>query len=106
MSNGLKYGLVGVAILAAALSESWDPKVTMAIEENKASIAKRREFERTSDDAVRNRVDSIKEEDLHRKNPFPVRREVQDRSLDLPKFPTTTIGSFPVGIIAYVSVKC
>jgi 5-methyltetrahydropteroyltriglutamate--homocysteine methyltransferase len=32
---------------------------------------------------------------LARKSPFPTRREAQKSHLDLPKFPTTTIGSFP-----------
>ncbi|EJD48623.1 cobalamin-independent methionine synthase [Auricularia subglabra TFB-10046 SS5] len=84
-----------VATLAAVLSGSQDSKVAAALEENRASIAKRREFERNSDDAVRKRVAAIKPEDLKRKSPFPVRREAQKKHLNLPKFPTTTIGSFP-----------
>ncbi|KAH7097387.1 cobalamin-independent methionine synthase [Auriculariales sp. MPI-PUGE-AT-0066] len=83
-----------VATLAAALSGSQDAKVTAALEENKKSIARRREFEHTSDDVVRKRVAAIKPEDLQRKSPFKVRLEAQ-KKLNLPKFPTTTIGSFP-----------
>jgi 5-methyltetrahydropteroyltriglutamate--homocysteine methyltransferase len=84
-----------VATIAAALSGSQDGKVAAAIEANKASIAKRREFERTSDDAVRKRVAAITPEMLNRKSPFAVRVEKQ-KKMNLPKFPTTTIGSFPV----------
>ncbi|KAI0736185.1 cobalamin-independent methionine synthase [Fomitopsis betulina] len=84
-----------VAVLAAALSGSQDAKVAAAIEANKASIAKRRDFERTSDDSVRKRVASITPDMLERKSPFAVRRALQDKNLALPKFPTTTIGSFP-----------
>lgn len=84
-----------VAVLAAALSGSQDAKIATALEENKNSIAARRKFESTSDDAVRKRVAAITDADLHRKNPFAKRREAQ-KSLNLPKFPTTTIGSFPV----------
>ncbi|KAI0081716.1 5-methyltetrahydropteroyltriglutamate-homocysteine S-methyltransferase [Panus rudis PR-1116 ss-1] len=84
-----------VATLAAALSGSQDAKISSAVEANKASIAKRREFERTSDDAVRRRVAAITPEQLERKSPFAVRKEVQAKHLNLPKFPTTTIGSFP-----------
>lgn len=84
-----------VAVLAAALSGSQDAKVSAALAANKASIAKRREFERTSDDSVRKRVASITPDMLERKSPFAVRRQLQDKNLALPKFPTTTIGSFP-----------
>jgi 5-methyltetrahydropteroyltriglutamate--homocysteine methyltransferase len=84
-----------VATIAASLSGSQDIKVTAALEANKKSIAQRREFERTSDDAVRKRVDAITAEMLERKSPFAVRKEVQ-KKMNLPKFPTTTIGSFPV----------
>ncbi|KAJ3488362.1 hypothetical protein NLI96_g2877 [Meripilus lineatus] len=84
-----------VAILAAALSGSQDSKVAEALEVNKASIAKRRAFETNSDDTVRKRVAAITPDMLERKSPFAVRKEIQKKTLDLPKFPTTTIGSFP-----------
>ncbi|EPT03732.1 hypothetical protein FOMPIDRAFT_1022298 [Fomitopsis schrenkii] len=84
-----------VAVLAAALSGSQDAKISAALEANKASITKRRDFERTSDDSVRKRVASITPDMLERKSPFAVRRQLQDKNLGLPKFPTTTIGSFP-----------
>lgn len=62
---------------------------------NAKSIAARRDFEKNSDPAVRERVANIKPEDFNRKSPFPQRREVQRQFLKLPPFPTTTIGSFP-----------
>ncbi|KAF8556964.1 cobalamin-independent methionine synthase [Imleria badia] len=84
-----------VATIAAVLSGSQDPQVAAALEANRISIAKRREFEHTSDDAVRKRVASITTDMYHRKSPFATRKEVQAKKLQLPKFPTTTIGSFP-----------
>ena len=84
-----------VATLAAVLSDSQDGGVAKKLEENKASIAQRRDFEHSSDDAVRKRVAAITPEQLQRKSPFPARREAQKKHLSLPKFPTTTIGSFP-----------
>ena len=84
-----------VAIIAAILSDSQDPKVSAAYEENRASIARRRAFEKNSDDAVRKRVAAITPEMLSRRNPYPTRRAAQEKRLSLPKFPTTTIGSFP-----------
>lgn len=87
-----------VSVLASALSGSQDAAVASALEANRVSIAKRREFERTSDDAVRKRVASATPDMWERKSPFAVRKEVQKQHLDLPKFPTTTIGSFPVSL--------
>lgn len=90
-----------VATIAAALSGSQDASVTAALEANRVSIAKRREFEKNSDDTVRKRVAAITPDQLERKSPFPVRKDVQAKHLNLPKFPTTTIGSFPVRITLF-----
>jgi 5-methyltetrahydropteroyltriglutamate--homocysteine methyltransferase len=84
-----------VATIAAVLSGSQDAAVAAALEANKASIAKRRAFESESDDSVRKRVAAITDEQLHRKSAFAVRKQIQAEHLKLPKFPTTTIGSFP-----------
>lgn len=85
-----------VAIIAAALNGSQESKVATALEENRLSISKRRDFEKNSDDAVRRRVEAITPDMLERKSPFATRKEIQAKHLSLPKFPTTTIGSFPV----------
>lgn len=85
-----------VATVAAILSGSQAADVASALEKNKSSIEKRRQFEKNSDDSVRKRVASISPKMLERQNPYPVRREAQKKHLQLPKFPTTTIGSFPV----------
>jgi 5-methyltetrahydropteroyltriglutamate--homocysteine methyltransferase len=84
-----------VSILAKVLSGSQDAAISAAVKVNDESIAKRREFERTSDDVVRKRVAAITPDLLERKSPFAVRKEVQKKHIELPKFPTTTIGSFP-----------
>ena len=44
---------------------------------------------------VEERMAGITEADSHRKNKFEIRKQSQAKSLDLPLFPTTTIGSFP-----------
>lgn len=44
---------------------------------------------------VRDKVNSLKAEDFHRKEEFDVRRKIQKDELKLPVLPTTTIGSFP-----------
>jgi 5-methyltetrahydropteroyltriglutamate--homocysteine methyltransferase len=79
----------------AALAEALNGQEGAAFEQNTKDIAARREFERTSDSAVRDRVAGITDAQLKRKSPFPARREAQKKHLNLPKFPTTTIGSFP-----------
>lgn len=90
-----------VATIAAVLSGSQEANVATALEANKTSIAARRSFESTSDDTVRKRVASITPDQLDRKSPFAIRKEVQAKHLNLPKFPTTTIGSFPVCYMIY-----
>ncbi|MCR5212908.1 MAG: 5-methyltetrahydropteroyltriglutamate--homocysteine S-methyltransferase [Eubacterium sp.] len=47
------------------------------------------------DQEVRNRVNSIKEEDYTRLPDFSEREKLQKEKLGLPLFPTTSIGSFP-----------
>jgi 5-methyltetrahydropteroyltriglutamate--homocysteine methyltransferase len=93
-----------VATIAAILSGSQDSRVAAALEANRNSIAKRREFEHTSDDAVRKRVASITPNMYNRSSAFAIRKEVQAKKLKLPKFPTTTIGSFPVSILSSATV--
>ena len=92
-----------VSVIAKALGGSQEPAVASAIESNRASIAARRKFEENSDDAVRKRVAAITPDLFERKSPFAVRQELQKKHLDLPKFPTTTIGSFPVRNLAPVA---
>ena len=92
-----------VATIAAVLSGSQNSVIAAALEANKVSISKRREFERASDDTVRKRVAAITPDQLERKSPFPVRKEIQAKHLNLPKYPTTTIGSFPVCRVSNIS---
>lgn len=84
-----------VATLAHAASGSTDEKYVKALEANAASIKARREFETTSDSAVRDRVAAVKAADYERKSPFATRKAAQQKKLNMPRFPTTTIGSFP-----------
>ncbi|KAI5478577.1 5-methyltetrahydropteroyltriglutamate-homocysteine S-methyltransferase [Pseudohyphozyma bogoriensis] len=82
-----------VATLAKAISAP--ESVKEALEKNAASIKARRDFEANSDAAVRERLAAVTQKDYERANPYPVRREAQAKVVDLPTFPTTTIGSFP-----------
>lgn len=44
---------------------------------------------------LRERIRSLKSADFERRSPFKIRKEVQQAYLNLPLYPTTTIGSFP-----------
>ncbi|GHJ89336.1 hypothetical protein NliqN6_5738 [Naganishia liquefaciens] len=79
----------------ASLAQAIGGSESDYFKQNTKDIAARRDFERTSDSAVRDRLAAVTPEMLSRKSPFPQRREAQKTHLDLPKFPTTTIGSFP-----------
>lgn len=62
---------------------------------NVAAIASRRASPLTHVAAVRARVAAVRPADLDRPSPFAARRPSQRAKLGLPRFPTTTIGSFP-----------
>ncbi|MCB1681445.1 MAG: 5-methyltetrahydropteroyltriglutamate--homocysteine S-methyltransferase [Alphaproteobacteria bacterium] len=55
----------------------------------------RRTSTRIHDQAVKKRVEGITPDMKKRKSPFSKRQEVQHKALNLPLYPTTTIGSFP-----------
>ncbi|MEK9710996.1 MAG: 5-methyltetrahydropteroyltriglutamate--homocysteine S-methyltransferase [Thalassolituus sp.] len=58
-------------------------------------VISRRTSERVHNSAVKARADVIAAGDWYRATPFEERLEVQQTALNLPLFPTTTIGSFP-----------
>ena len=59
------------------------------------AIQSRRTSTRVQDPKVRERTAAIAEADKQRHSAFHERRKKQQKHLRLPKFPTTTIGSFP-----------
>jgi 5-methyltetrahydropteroyltriglutamate--homocysteine methyltransferase len=66
-----------------------------ALDANDRALDDRRESHRTRNPAVRDRVEALGEDDARRASQFEVRREAQRARLNLPLFPTTTIGSYP-----------
>ncbi|WNH09984.1 5-methyltetrahydropteroyltriglutamate--homocysteine S-methyltransferase [Thalassobellus suaedae] len=64
-------------------------------EENKLANINRSNSKLIHNKVVKERVSGLKESDSHRKNNFTVRQSKQKQALNLPLFPTTTIGSFP-----------
>jgi 5-methyltetrahydropteroyltriglutamate--homocysteine methyltransferase len=75
--------------------ENPDYKALQELAENKKSIKNRKISSLIHNQSVKNRVEVTTEEDAQRNNPFNIRKEVQQQVLQLPLFPTTTIGSFP-----------
>ncbi|KAB1071941.1 5-methyltetrahydropteroyltriglutamate--homocysteine S-methyltransferase [Tamlana haliotis] len=64
-------------------------------EENKLANLNRKRSKLIHNDAVKARISNLKPEDSQRKSEFSLRQAKQMQSLNLPLFPTTTIGSFP-----------
>ncbi|KAF2261463.1 cobalamin-independent methionine synthase [Lojkania enalia] len=83
-----------VVIIAKAVTDGPN-SVQEALEANAKSVQARASSKRTNNKAVKDRQASVKPEDHDRKSQFHVRYAQQKEKLNLPKFPTTTIGSFP-----------
>ena len=83
-----------VVVLARAVNEGRGAVETQ-LAENRRAIAARKASPRIHKPEVKARAAATGESELHRKSPFPVRRQAQQAILGLPPFPTTTIGSFP-----------
>jgi 5-methyltetrahydropteroyltriglutamate--homocysteine methyltransferase len=66
-----------------------------ALKENIAANEARRRSLLIHNDNVKQRVAAITEADATRKSNFSTRKPLQQEALNLPDFPTTTIGSFP-----------
>lgn len=68
---------------------------TALLEANRLAIASRRNSPRIHRQAVKQRAQAITDADAARQSAFPERQRLQAQKLQLPLFPTTTIGSFP-----------
>jgi 5-methyltetrahydropteroyltriglutamate--homocysteine methyltransferase len=86
-----KQKLAEVATLARALREGRG-SVKAALAESRRALDSRRKSPLTLNAVVRQRAAAVGPSDLRRAAPFAARRSQQ---LELPLFPTTTIGSFP-----------
>ncbi len=83
-----------VATLAKGMTEGADA-IEAELAANVEALESRSSSTRTRNPAVRERVDALGAGDEVRSSAFEVRREAQRAELDLPQFPTTTIGSYP-----------
>ncbi|KAL8643348.1 MAG: hypothetical protein Q9228_000070 [Teloschistes exilis] len=83
-----------LAIIAKAVTDG-PASVRDELEANAKSIQARATSKLTNDPKVKDRQAKITDEMFNRKSPFPTRISQQHSNLNLPMFPTTTIGSFP-----------
>ncbi|PCE32314.1 5-methyltetrahydropteroyltriglutamate--homocysteine S-methyltransferase [Burkholderia ubonensis] len=81
-------------VLATALNAGRD-KVADALAANAAAISSRRNSPRVNNPSVKAAIARIDAQLGHRASPYPQRAPKQSACLNLPAFPTTTIGSFP-----------
>ncbi|WP_339532703.1 5-methyltetrahydropteroyltriglutamate--homocysteine S-methyltransferase [Pseudomonas mucidolens] len=84
-----------VAVLAQAVTQPQAPKVRAKFAASRAVQAARAASPRIHKPAVQARVAALTAQDSQRQSPFAQRIERQRTRLNLPLFPTTTIGSFP-----------
>jgi 5-methyltetrahydropteroyltriglutamate--homocysteine methyltransferase len=83
-----------VAALARGLDKG-ETAIRAELEASDAAVRSRRASPRVHRPEVAVRVAAVTPEREHRASPFAVRRAEQQARLNLPAFPTTTIGSFP-----------
>ncbi len=81
----------------AAIAKAADNDDSLAdfIAENKKAVENRKTSAKIHNEEVKKRAANVTEADRNRKSDYPARREIQEKELDLPLLPTTTIGSFP-----------
>lgn len=83
-----------VVVIAKAVTEG-PASVKDELEANAKAVQSRASSERTNDPKVKERQSAVTEQQHNRKSAFPTRHAEQGKSINLPLFPTTTIGSFP-----------
>lgn len=83
-----------LALLVKALNHP-EEKNLAALATYSAPIRDRRHSKRVNNLQVTQRLAAIQPQDSQRRQPYPLRAELQHKRFNLPLWPTTTIGSFP-----------
>lgn len=84
-----------IVLLKQFASNEVDTKSSIDFEQNVIANDNRKTSKLIHNNEVKNRVAGITASDDKRKSTFATRRKSQIEALNLPLFPTTTIGSFP-----------
>ena len=90
-----KQKLQEVTTLKAIATNVISEEIQAIFAENKKAAESRKTSPLIHDNAVKERVEKISDKDDQRLSSFSKRKELQHKALNLPLFPTTTIGSFP-----------
>jgi len=83
-----------IATLASGADKGRDA-VSTALALSKKAVEARSSSTLIHSPAVKTRTKAVSDDMLNRRSPFAKRREAQVKALNLPLYPTTTIGSFP-----------
>ncbi|KAG6202211.1 homocysteine methyltransferase Met26 [Claviceps purpurea] len=86
--------VVEIALIAKAVTNG-PSSVREQLEANEKSMQARATSSRTNDPEVKERQSKVTQKDHERQSEFATRIAAQQKKLNLPLFPTTTIGSFP-----------
>lgn len=84
-----------VATLKALTGDNLKESTITLLENAKKATASRKTSEAIHNPQVKARVDAVLDSHTHRTNLFEIRKNIQRKTLQLPAYPTTTIGSFP-----------
>lgn len=84
-----------VILLKKLVLEETNESDLASFEANKKAIEDRKTSSLIHNQLVKERVAGLNEEYAKRQHPFALRKKTQQEALNLPLFPTTTIGSFP-----------
>jgi 5-methyltetrahydropteroyltriglutamate--homocysteine methyltransferase len=90
-----KQKLHEVVTLGKLADPNLNEKPQDELQANRRAVESRKNSELIHKSSVQNRINSLTNEMFRRNAAFTERREEQASNLDLPEFPTTTIGSFP-----------
>ncbi len=83
-----------IRLIASAL-ENGEKSISRDLHAYQKDVEARKTSKRVHEPAVKARLRAVKSADYRRKHPFKFRQTLQKEVLQLPLFPTTTIGSFP-----------
>lgn len=90
-----KQKIEEVVTLSALSAENPSEEDLRKLAENKKAIESKKASSLIHKQKIKDRIKSVSEKDINRNSPFNKRKLVQHKELNLPLFPTTTIGSFP-----------
>lgn len=89
-----KQKIAEIVTLKRLITNEGPASTLQKLEKNKKALNNRKTSTSIHNTLVKERVANLKAEDSERKSPFSLRK-IKQRQLNLPKYSTTTIGSFP-----------